>query len=279
MEIEWHDDTRVTVTIHQSWMDTYAKCPEKARRGIESPSPPSDATTLGTGMHAACAAVLEGESDPHQSLRDAMFEEFAHPEFKWTGNGPQTKSQLISYASKLYECWEAEALPVLAHPVSVEHKFRIPIGTREIGGLAVTLVIEGTWDYEDENLMYDWKTASSLRAYGPQALRKAVQPTMYTLAHVLETGAPFSSVIPFRYGVVLKKAQPEFVWKDTFRHEGDWAWLIEQMWAACRLWVALPEGPWPLIDEGWICSAKWCQFWSDCKGKPRQLETESWNQS
>ena len=65
-------------------MDSYAKCPELARTRIDSSSPPSDATIIGTGMHAACAAQLEGSEDPIEALRLAIGEEVSNPFVNWT---------------------------------------------------------------------------------------------------------------------------------------------------------------------------------------------------
>ena len=273
MEIEWHENGSLTVTIHQSWMDGYGKCPERARRAIESPEPPSDATIIGTGMHAACAALLEGSGDPIEALLVAIGEEAAHPMLNWTKFS--TVSELETIAKGCFYAWEAGVLPALkGDPVDVEHKFNVPIGTRTIAGTPVNLRLAGTWDYEDDKGLWDWKTASSLRAYGPQALRKAVQPTAYTLGKVLEEGLSPELILDFNYGVVVKKKVPEPKTFATVRHQGDWAWLIDQMWQAVMMYVTMPEGPWPLLDQEWVCSERWCSHYYDCRGKPRILEIQ-----
>jgi len=254
---------RTEITVHQSFLGSHFMCPKKARDEAERPegSSPSSESAIGTAMHAACEADMYGldEDTIQEALVDAYRVEIEHPGFMER----MGHDEALSTALACYKAWQRDLKPRVRNPDMLEHKFRLHVDTRG----DVDLFIGGMWDLTSDGEVVDWKTASSMYAYRQwQVDRWFVQPTMYTwaLAIITDNWGPKR----FHYGIVEKSARPTGHWVTTTRNAQDWMFLKEQIWSLVGTW-ALPPA---LNDQGWHCSAKWCDSWSVCKGAPRAIE-------
>jgi hypothetical protein len=103
--------------------------------------------------------------------------------------------------------------------------------------------------------------------------RWAIQPTVYTYAlhHLgyLEGDGPW----PFTYFAFAKDGRNyELQELTVYRHQGDFAWLIDKCLSHAQL-VEAQLTTWPKNDNHALCSPTWCPAWSVCKGR---FYTEDW---
>lgn len=261
--------------IHQSWLGDWLMC---NRRGLWTAeiggTPPTEATAIGTAVHAGFEAHLMG-ADPGsmwEIAEGALHAEFTTPGFRNVKSVPWAKCW-----QQVRVCVEAmlsQVEPMIASVDTLEHTFLHKVDGRDFWGSATELWIEGTWDCDEgpSGRLWDWKTAG--RKYEQwQVDRWYIQPSMYTLAKALKTGDLVSEQT-FSYGIALKKSKPEAQILHTRRGPRQWAWLIELMWDAVAQYeqsrdVGIHVAP--RNDSGWWCSPEWCHHWSGCRGVEREL--------
>lgn len=263
MKIRPLDDGRTEITFRQSWLNTYMDCPELARReafeGLRSQD--TDATAMGTGMHAGAEHHLGTGEGYKESLEAALtaFEALA-PTLRWV----QVKSvdTALRYVTTCFDTWWHDVRPLLGKPVGIEHSFNVLLWEDD----QYVVRLSGTMDYVDDlGIIWDWKTANDADKYGRKAWehkRWSIQPTVYTYAWWVDTGefAPFTFAAALK-GATRKPAQ--FV--TVVRDETHWAWLRTQLMPIIKMWEAgLDE--WPMRDLHVLCSPKWCPAWDTCKG-------------
>lgn len=246
-------------TFHQSDFNTFFKCPEQLRLKLagELPRRTSDAAYVGTAMHDAIEVVLRGGSrtDGHDRIAERWLNPPDDLEMVQVKNLATAQAQ----SHRCFDAWVEHVHPQLTVPVWIEERFKVLLHEDD----ERTIWLGGTVDYVDEVLgLWDWKTAG--RAYeGWEVDRFHIQPTVYSYAWATITldYEPHD----WTYAVMVKGSQPKVQFVRTQRHGGHWTWLRKQAIAMARLIEAdLPQ--WPLHDQGWWCSAKWCPVWSQCKG-------------
>lgn len=242
---------------------------------ISDKSPPSDATAIGTAMHAGCEGILLGadEDTCRQMIVHAFMQEANTPGYR--NLNQVSNADAIQMATRCWEVWLDSIYPQVTNIDTIEHTFKLKVDerNRNDGGIR-ELWISGTWDL-DEGVgrpQWDWKTAGG--KYIPWQLQRwAHQPTFYTLAKAILLREIYPDALDwtytFNYGVVIKKkGEPEPQVFDVTRNRQDWAWLIEHMWEAVDQSLVRTA---PRDDTGWWCSTKWCDHWSQCKGSQRTL--------
>jgi hypothetical protein len=255
-------DGRWIHKFRQSWLNTFAKCPEQARAlraGEISSDRTTDSMILGTAVHAAIEHVLlGGDPDDHLDIIE-------HTLDVQTLNGGWLRTkfdhpQILGNAAKAFRLW-CDGIAEHVDAIEVESTFSHTLHEDEHR----TIVLSGTIDCLDkQGVVWDWKTAG--RAYEPwEYQRWAIQPTVYTLAF----GADL-----FRYGVmVYERTETQIV--DVWRTQGHHDWLRAQ----CVTIAGLIESDvphWPLNDQGWWCAEQWCPKFDQCKGGHVPVE---WKQS
>lgn len=265
---------RLVHTFRQSQLSSLSDCMEMVRRDtLAGPSPDSDATGMGTAMHSAIeASLLElmeyGSAMGPQAMTEMALREFSElalgDGFKWNKYKPWEVDRFLEQFSGV---WTAKVLPRL-EPIAME----IPFGPLVIHQDDQRVIqLKGTIDYQDANFgLVDWKSdGGGGRKYstgkGGEAWklkRWGIQPTVYTWAmHQLEP----EMLHPFTYFAFVAGPQVELVELTVTRHAGDWSWLREQ----CLTYALLIEArlpTWPRNDTHALCSALWCDHWSECKG-------------
>jgi len=248
-------------TFRQSELGTWMMCPEQLRlsRADMLPRRETEATAVGTSVHAGIEAVLKGEAT-HETGMDVALETWDSmiPNIdRWVRVSPE---QCAVHVANCYSSWADTVLPGLPEIVMVEQHFKVLLS--ETAERRIWL--SGTVDAVDaDGTVWDWKTAG--RAYEPwEADRFKIQPTVYTYAAKHAWGIDNHE---FAYAVMVKKAQPvQAQVLRVQRNQGHWEWLNRQ---ATSLAVAIEaELPvWQLNDQGWHCSPRWCGAWETCKGE------------
>lgn len=259
-------------TFRQSWVGDFMLCPERARRTMlepdDAPDDGTDATALGTAAHHGIEQFLKGESwsASVSAANDMLRDMIRNKEFRWVQiKQPKT---LLKYLNVCLRGWMDDVFPLIGSPmpgIGLEHEFAHQITSN--------IILKGTWDMLDEYTeLWDWKTSGSNFAlnYGPKALDKKIQPTLYSavVAEWNEGSSETYDEIRFNYGIMIKGARPQGEFRTTVRGEGHWRWLVEQLRAIVKLYETLgPDNPWPMHDNEWHCSPEWCDHWTDCKGQ------------
>ena len=195
------DNVNKIVYVRQSWLNDMAICPERARLGITRPEfrTGSDATIIGTAIHAGIESVLDGRSPDVDGMLEVVNNEYETLE---TTNYKKTnidEAKIPEYLEAMSLAFYNDILPQVELGGKVEHYFKVPLGIT-VQDYAVWL--EGTMDYiTPSGLIWDWKTSS--RAYYIKDKQKsAIQPTVYGYAAQYE-GLASGPVTNFNYGVMV----------------------------------------------------------------------------
>lgn len=275
------EDGVTTFRFRQSWINTLYKCPEQARREMLGLTvrTVNDAMSMGTAVHAGIEALLRGHTTHDSLLKSTtVMDEIiggSEGEFKWEQTrGRDEALNLIRYALMSFY---KHTLPTVGTVASIEQSFKVELDRRDRPEETMfrfpdpeqeVLELTGTHDMANtDHVLWDWKTANrEWQAWEPK--RFYVQPTVYNYAYFVETG-----ILPtFNYIVFNKNGkvtQPQVV--PVTRTQEDFDWLRHQLWAVVDLYKATNGGAvaWPMLDQGWHCSPKWCPVFAagECKGK------------
>jgi len=275
MRIEHADNGNIDVYVRQSWIGDAVMCAERGRFGIidEAGSLANELTILGTGVHAGIAADLEAAQFGEAPLtlqrmwavaiQSIDFE--MTKEFKWSGK--YNRNQVNAYVPELLTMYiEAFRPLVYDKVVAVEWSFDFILDSYKLAdGRNVNIHGKGTADLvtsDPHTPLWDWKTSG--QPYKPyEKQQQAHQPTMYAAAAAAAGLATFP--MNFNYGVMVrdKKAQQVSV-RRTEAHV-DWLRSVIRPFISLALAVGTDES-WPRTDTGYLCSEKWCSWYSDCKG-------------
>lgn len=266
--------------FRQSWVDTYlSKCAEAARLDHYDPLPESntDASAMGTAAHAGCESMLT-HGDFHRA-EAAVISEWQRLEASGLRYVKlKDPKACLSHAIRGFSIWHDEVYPQLGTPLMVEGRFEVALDDRVGIRGTMDLVMTGS----EQPVAVDWKFPS--RAYEPwEKERFAIQPTTYATALVRQGVCEWP--VQFDYWVIIRGKPVKFTptaanradHKDnnpqlisvtrTEKHE---AWLLEQLHQAADLMDATEAGHvkrWPLNDQSWFCSEKWCERWAGCRGR------------
>lgn len=259
------DDGRWHHRIRQSWAKTFDICPERARLEHDAPEMrrESDAAAVGTAVHAAIEHGIASWYD-HNAVDAEELVEVALRELdsipylpiKW-----QTKRGPEAFLRVCVEAWAREVPQTLPHkPPSLEVPFRFTLIDDDERLVEVSGTIDSAPNDPHDKLR-DWKT-SGRGAYEEWEYRRwAIQPTVYTCAWArLQPSG--TATIPFEYVVLGRHGVQRFT---VERGPEDWAWMRAKIDAMCLL-IEQQTPVWPKQDNHALCSAKWCDYWSRCKG-------------
>lgn len=253
-------------TLHQSEVKMYLKCglqwEFRYERGIIVP--PSAALTVGRAADTAInhnlsqkidSGVDVSESEVVDACATAFEKEAAETEWKSDEDPGEEKDAAI----ECVKAYHSQIAPKV-QPETVQEKFVLQTDAGYNLG--------GTMDIVDKNgKVRDSKT--SKEKYKPSAVFRAIQPAMYDFAYEALRGKPSSG---FAFDVMVKPrvlktkyvpAETQII--ESKVTEDDRAWLfktIERVHRGIRAGVAIPAD-----ENSWVCSEKWCGYWSMCKGK------------
>ena len=241
--------------VRQSSVKTADMCLERFRNdiwGIVSEEI-KDASTLGTACHAVAEDALNTRLNGGEMTEQDMLDSFEYywdealPTIeKWYSYSPE--SAYVSGIAKI-KSWREQVLPELK-PVAVEKNFNLPLYEDD----QRIITFSGTIDLVEEDRCWDWKFPG--RDYSRNKWeyeRWDVQSIAYSLA----TGIP-----DFSYAIMHPKGVGRM---DLTRGEEHYEWFRQKVLALAKL-VESQIGNYPLGDNGWWCSEKWCPNWARCKG-------------
>ncbi|CAB4151336.1 PD-(D/E)XK nuclease superfamily [uncultured Caudovirales phage] len=257
------DEENKRIYVRQSWLGDLAICPERARLGQVKPEfrTGSDATIIGTAIHAGIESVLDGRSSEFGDMLEVVGNEYETLE---TTNYKETninKDMIPQYLESMSLAFYNEILPNVMLGGEVEKFFQVETPVN-VGGY--TIWLEGTMDYvEPDGTIWDWKTSS--RAYYMKDKQKsAIQPTVYTYAeHSLRGGGEYG----FKYGVMVRQETPKSQIVPIVRTAQHRGWLEHFLEGAVEMTLSAGMSkPWLMNDSSALCSGNWCSFWSICKG-------------
>lgn len=261
------DDGRKLWQFSQSDIKAVEICPERGRRSLLKLTPwtNKDNTAQGTAVHLAIELCLQsiingqGPLGYWDMVTLAMYEFdelMAEPGSQWVK--VQRRSTVEGYVEKILLAFCQQVLPTLS-PQAVE----LHLGPHTIYEDELRVIqLEGTADYLDSIAgLGDWKTAGR-RWEAREHQKWDVQPTVYTCLLWLNGGIEVGQ-IPWTWHVFYTNGEYESI--STSRGSGDWAWLKERCYGlALQLEAELPV--WFKNDTSWLCSAKYCDAWTECKG-------------
>jgi len=259
------------VFVRQSWLGDSLLCLERGRLMMTQPEfrTTNDSAMLGTAVHAGIEAVLTNKieaRDAHHVSVAKLNELQLNDNVKITNTDPSTWEPLVTSMTK---AWVDGVMPEVPLGGEVEYKFAVPTG-RMVSGLE--LWFEGTMDYVHESGVWDWKTAArkySLLEKQTQNIQSAIYSgasvNLGLCSHDMEGG------IDFRFGVMVRSLKGDTQILSVRRGKAHWDWVVEQAATIVGAYLALREGEaftnaMPKNDQHFLCSDRWCPWWSVCKG-------------
>lgn len=258
------DDGRWNHEARQSWIKTADTCLERARRESLDldERQESDAAAIGTALHAVAeTCVLEAQATGDPLDEDTCLEmwdrEFdaivALENFAWT---KYNDAGARAFGTKCVLNWHREVLPTLDWgDALVEFEFTVPFYEDE----QRVITLGGIVDYFDG-------TPRDLKTSGREYLaweKKRWDPQSTAYCYALWHLGMIDSPAQFEF-IVLNPKGVQRITVD--RDETHFEWLK----AKCVSYVKLIEAnldEWPKNDTSALCSPKWCDGWSACKGK------------
>lgn len=265
----------VLYDFRQSWINTYVKCPEQARQEMMglSERKVTDAMAFGSALHSVVEQILAGDSG--KGALDKGMEYFlwmaegGDGPFKWDQfKSPAEVEETLRYAAI---SWMHYVRPTinLTDTCTIEKSFRVQLDERSDpwGQGTQQLWLNGTWDFADDTpVLWDWKSASR-EWQGWEAKRYFWQPTVYSYGYMATHDGEMPQA--FNYVVIEKQkryAEPQII--PVKRTVEDFNWMKRFLWNIVDLNHTTHDGhvAWPLMDQGWHCSPKWCGAWDTCKG-------------
>lgn len=276
-----HDEH--TIDIRQSWLDAAMRCPERGRQSIIRPewdAESGDAALCGTGMHGYAEARLQGGSkdEAFEALHQAIDDDIAERGgvvFKTYRNLQEVRD----YSEACAKGWERHLFPKLNNTLNFGHPAEVNFTVDFMDyidqhGQQWRVRLTGTADYPTPSKVWDWKSAGDKGKYKQREKQKhAVQPTVYLAAAVRGAfGFEYRYPAHFTFGVVIRPSNPSIVPDaltcDVWRGQAHENLLRDLIYRQLVLWdrIGLDE-KWPLtMENNWLCSAKWCPWYSICRG-------------
>lgn len=265
------DNDKMIVWVRQSWLNTLTICPERARYDISLPSwrRGSDATAIGTGMHSAIEHYLNGAyssyDDFYKTALDSVNEELAKPNVV---RGGVNADDVPEFVASMSSAFLDDIAPNVTIGGMTEKNFHVVtnwmVGPYRLG-------FSGTIDYiAPDGTIWDWKTAA--RTYSASEKQKqAIQASVYTYAASVDfpdiVSFDMSSLIDFKYGVMVRQKKPKGQVVHITRSAGQIEWMMHQVTASVSSVLHRgTDSAWIRNDQHNLCSAKWCDYWSICKG-------------
>jgi len=275
MKVTVDDNGASHYTVRQSGFKDWLACPEMARRkwydGLRSND--SDATVTGTALHLYIENRCTGHSQEEARQEATVWLQQRVDARDFDFLQVKTGQTMFRNLNTMIESFESDIWQHVPEVEGVEVGFDVLFDERVGSDGPQFLHLSGTIDMIDtDGGLWDWKSAGDIyRQYEQwQIDRYYPQPTVYCAARSVEAGEdPFTTrqVSSFTFGVMQKGTTPKAQMFVTSRDAASYRFLARQLWAIVDQYDNLgPQNHWPLIDQSFLCSAKWCPNWADCKG-------------
>ena len=256
------------IYVRQSWLKDMLLCPERARLGMKKPEfkTQNDSAAIGTAVHAGIEAVLAkrvtAKDAPEVSL--IRFKELESVGINYTNVNPDSWH---NHVLGLTEAWVKDVYPSVPPNGQTEVAFAVPTH-QSVNGRE--LWFEGTMDYLHEKGIWDWKT--SARKYSIlEKQTQDIQSSIYAYAGYKMGITKENSTFNFGIMVRVNNAYGQIVSINRTKSHGDF--VIQQTMSACATVLAMTDNTgiptdnrWLINDQHYLCSQRWCPWWSICKG-------------
>jgi len=267
-----YDIPNKRIYVRQSWLNDVMICPERSRLSLTLPEfrMGSDATIIGTAVHYAIEQYLHDNygdyGDDMVKIVEAMQHDARH-KYNELLSLPHRNTGLDNVENcidAMVSAWFDDIRPHVTTGGQIEARFDVPLGF-VLDGYEVC--VSGTMDYvAPDGMLWDWKTAS--RTYNARDKQSsAIQATVYAYAAGALGWVPEPHAVDFKYGIMIRQATPKAQIVHVHRTKEHIAWLRNQVQSVVTMAHNLgTELAWIRNDQGNLCSEKWCDFWSVCKG-------------
>lgn len=262
--------------LSYSSINLYLTCPENWRRKYfeKQPQPSTPALIVGSAFHgtverAVIANTEAGGLGPRLAAiwpnvwSEKMEADGANVEW-----GADTPDQHFNDGLRLVSAKPVQEMVAGVRPLVddaghfIERKVSI-----DVPGVPVPII--GYIDIVTaDGVPGDFKTSST--RWSQDKAEGEIQPLFY-LAALHQMGMP-SPGNRFRHYVVTKTKTPDAM---VIEHTHTWDeifWLYELV---RQVWRGIEAEIFPTNPNGWLCSAKWCAYWGDCRGKRWQATGRS----
>jgi hypothetical protein len=251
--------------ISHTQLEMYARCGEQYRRRyVEGERlPPGIALLVGGATHVGIETNFRQKVDTHTDLPAKEIIEASAAAFHLrVAGGYELSEKEADRGAKVVLGEAVDQTVALAglhateqapdyQPVQVERQTRIrfPAATHDL--LAVTDL------RDDRRRVTDFKTAGQRK---PEAeVHKSLQLTIYAAAYHVDRMELPDQV---RLDVLVKNRTPVRELLISQRNEADFQALVNRVNATL---AAINAGVFPPCSPGdWVCSPKWCGYWSSC---------------
>jgi hypothetical protein len=223
--------------------------------------PPGIAAHIGSGVHKGAEVDLitkrdTGEHEPESVVLDAAadgYDRRLSDDGVYLTKEEKTKaSKLLGEGKdktvKLAKTWYNELAQKL-HPKLVEESISITIPEIDIPLLGIVDLLE------EDNTLRDLKTTG--RKWNQQNADMSLQPTMYRELIKQLIGEYPKEIV---FDVLVNKKEPEVQRMSTVREDSDMDTLvlrIQSMLQQVEAGITRPADP-----GSWICSSRFCGYWS-----------------
>lgn len=248
--------------LSYSAISLYLNCPENFRRKYiaKEPTITTPALVFGSAFHNTVEHYLLINRD--RPLVDIWPEVFT---------GAMVDNRGCDWGAETPEQYHNDGIRLLSSPDVVKMVDAIRLREDDNGPMierklelrvpGVPVPIIGYMDIMTaDGVPGDLKT--SQYSWTQERARNELQPTFY-LAALNQAGCTVPG-LRFRHYVVTKAKKPQ---AQVLEHQRTWdeiLWLYELIQ---RVWRAIECDVYPLNPSAWLCSPKYCSFWSDCRGR------------
>jgi CRISPR/Cas system-associated exonuclease Cas4 (RecB family) len=273
-------------------VEMYLRCPRQYYfRYVKGESrPPGVALTLGSGTHKALEAthnhiVDKGVPASAEMVSDVFSDAFEAavpevPKIEWEKD-ESTPDQVKDAGLALVRLYNAKFAPLVKPQVTQRDGKQVRGIEKQFGMLIAGVPVIGFIDLVDTNdpsIAVSPEELALMKKQGqevPAALRTVVVD-FKTKAKSFSQGDVDSSLqltlysyaehIPaVRFDQLLRQKTPTLKRISAVRRETDYRWLEEVIRGVAE---SISLGAFPPCDpSSWVCSEKWCGFWSLCRGK------------
>jgi CRISPR/Cas system-associated exonuclease Cas4 (RecB family) len=254
-------ELNTTPRYHQSAIDTFLRCGLQYEfryvLGIRSPS--SGAATLGRSFHTAIAKNLitkkeNGVGCTLEEALDVFSSDFDDASKEAAFTEGEDKDELKDVGIQCVSLHHKEIAPTI-DPDVIEERFIIDTDAGFSLGGTLDIVSKA-------GVIHDSKTSKT--KYPDDAVSGAIQPAMYDFAYEALRGKKSTG---FQYDVIVKTKTPKTQMVRGQVTQADREWLFQTLnsvHSAIKAGVFLPAQ-----EDSWVCTKKYCGYWSRCKGKNR----------
>lgn len=220
--------------------------------------PPSGAMAQGTGVHKAQEVNFEQKIEskvdlPESDVVDAFSDSWESQLDDGFNLGEDKPGELKDQGVELTKLYHAEIAPRI-EPVAVEQKFKVEFDD-------CNWSIIGYIDVRGKEKTHDTKTAGK----SPSVIKGYdFQSATYWIGEKYGLGVEPQ---PFEYNVLVKNKTPKSV-NIEVPDQSQWEKFTLQKYAdvAIEIHSALKTGVFAANESHFLCSPRWCGFWTKCFG-------------